>query len=684
MHNLREKMLAEAIRIGDELVALAIHHPTGVAWKSVLIQEESDAVVWAEQESIYNGACGIALFLIELHRKTDNPVYLETARQAMRWVEASIAGESAVKYSLLTGLMSVPFVLQRLYEVTQQREYLEKALQIAGPFAQLITQEAVYEFINGLSGTLLGLLHLHAASQDPHVLDMINAFTEKIIGHIHHGEQGFCWDRSDTNIHALCGFSHGAAGVGFVFLELGHYFSNEAFYWVAEQAFRYEQLYYDDHTQSWLDLRSGIFTEAHRVSFAEAYRAGDLGFFVEPQAMNAWCHGGAGIGLSRIRAYELLRKAGYRTQAEAAAYATRTADMDTLQTPRFASFNLCHGRGGNADLMLEAYRVLGDEQYLTWATEVAQLGLQTHQEVKFYRSGAPHNGEDTSLFLGNAGIGYFYLRVLDPIGTPSVLAPRLDRTASQAPSGDHATLRRSLAGLQRQIIGQMFPRTLGLLEQIAPAPTHAHFQRTASQAAADLKTAWFDFVAQQEKALPTDQCLALKDIAGLEFTKWKLENAILSDTLLQYKADEKGKDAPHLLDLEESAFGQLELLLDKDMLLYQTRWDWQERNASAWLAPPDEYCYLLTPAAGGPVQERRLTAFSYRVLAGFDTPQSTARAAAAMMSEFEVPPEKMNQLQALIFEQVRQAVKSGILLNPKQHLLNAVGTASTRQAFHEA
>jgi lantibiotic modifying enzyme len=166
----------------------------------------------------------------------------------------------------------------------------------------------VDDLINGNSGTLLGLLHLHAASGEKWILESIDCFIRHLVDRANHGPAGLYWDRSPQLISGLFGFSHGAAGIGFVFLELGHYFQNEAFYTIARQAFLYEGYFFNQAKKhkNWPDLRRGIYSDDDYREHQKAFLEGDMDFFTSGGDMNAWCHGAAGIGLSRVRAFQLL------------------------------------------------------------------------------------------------------------------------------------------------------------------------------------------------------------------------------------------------------------------------------------------------------------------------------------------------------------------------------------------
>src|SRR5699024_2124001 len=76
-----------------------------------------------------------------------------------------------------------------------------------------------------------------------------------------------------------------------VFLELGYYFENKAFYNIAEQAFRYEDAKYDKSKKNWPDFR----IRHSKKHYKTAYLEENWNFFNKPKFMTAWCHGAPGI-----------------------------------------------------------------------------------------------------------------------------------------------------------------------------------------------------------------------------------------------------------------------------------------------------------------------------------------------------------------------------------------------------
>ena len=163
----------------------------------------------------------------------------------------------------------------------------------------------------------------------------------------------------------------------------------------------------------------------------------------------AWCHGAPGIGLSRLRAYEILGSDTARHEAEAAVRST----MRVLTHPAFgpqSDYALCHGRAGNAELLIYAAEALGDETARAAAETVGHQGIEAFCRHDLpWPCGVPGGGETPSLMLGLAGIGYFYLRLYDPVGVPSVLIVR-PRAAATRPARNVKASRPPPAGRSRR------------------------------------------------------------------------------------------------------------------------------------------------------------------------------------------------------------------------------------------
>jgi lantibiotic modifying enzyme len=200
----------------------------------------------------------------------------------------------------------------------------------------------------------------------------------------------------------LTGYSHGAAGIALALCELGSATGEERFLDTGRAGVEYERRLFDRAEGNWPDLRLP----------AGPGRA--------PPCGTAWCHGAPGIGLARLRTFELSGDVEARAEAETALTATRRA-IDRSASAGVLDFSLCHGLTGMAELFLAATETLGDGSWAGTAREVGTWGLQRLESRLPWPCGVPNGGETPALLTGLAGIGYFYLRLAKPEQVPSVL-----------------------------------------------------------------------------------------------------------------------------------------------------------------------------------------------------------------------------------------------------------------------
>lgn len=131
------------------------------------------------------------------------------------------------------------------------------------------------------------------------------------------------------------------------------------------------------------------------------------------EAWSWWCHGGPGISLGLLALFEL-------TQDETWSAAVRACLRAHPVHVRYANMSQCHGLSGLGDILLEAHRVLGEEEWLERASALgaALAGL----------AGASADGTSwlvenpyrptPDLMIGTSGVIHFLAR----------LTARADRT----------------------------------------------------------------------------------------------------------------------------------------------------------------------------------------------------------------------------------------------------------------
>jgi lantibiotic modifying enzyme len=349
---------------------------------------------------LYSGTAGIGWFLARLANLTGDRFIKVTAEAALEHAlsQEAAAGQTISFYS---GTVGIGCALTEAGEQLQNSGLVERGLTMMNFLGNVGLAKQRLDVVGGLAGAIPPLLRIHQKYQSPAALDLAVRCGEHLATQAHRRDEGWSWTTmGDDATPDLTGFSHGSAGFGWAFLELFQGTGDKKYRQWAEQAFAYERRHFDATQENWLDFRS--LAQSPQPPAARKQYSCSI----------AWCHGAPGIGLSRLRAFELTGEEIYRREAEIAIQTTR----QSLQSPYAvgSGFSLCHGNAGNAELLLEGARVLHQPQLRTGAEKLAAQAAQT-----FEATGQPWNcgvngaGESPSLLLGLAGIGYFYLRLHD-------------------------------------------------------------------------------------------------------------------------------------------------------------------------------------------------------------------------------------------------------------------------------
>ncbi len=327
----------------------------------------------ALESRLYTGTSGIALFLWRLFCATGEPVFRVTAEGALRQALFTLPLDGCAYYTGPLGILSVAT------EITGRCDH--------DGFRRARPDPARLDVIAGSAGAIATLLHHGFADLAVQHGDLLLAQARKL-------DRGWCWKTLAGIDAGPTGFAHGAAGIAWALIELFHATGEERFRRAALEGFRYEQTCFDAQGRTWLDL-------------------GDS----RPAAAAVWCHGGGGIALARLRAWQVLGGDDLRKEAclALAIVADGLPDLD--------NYSLCHGIAGNADLMLAAGEMLADPRWTAIARNAADAGIERCESRRIPWPSGLHQGHETpDLMWGIAGIGYFYLRMSDP-SLDSVLLP---------------------------------------------------------------------------------------------------------------------------------------------------------------------------------------------------------------------------------------------------------------------
>jgi lantibiotic modifying enzyme len=359
----------------------------------------------------YGGTSGVALFLARLYQITGEKFFRLTAEGAAEQCASradSIAPTSRLAY--YSGSIGVAHALLDVGEALERPDFLKRGLEILESATREEPAPEMLDVIGGIGGVIAPLLKIHARYSQEWLLDSAVRLGERLLALAKRSENGWSWTTiapaAGKQQLDLTGFSHGVGGIAWALVELHRKTKREDFLEAAREGIRYEQHWFQPDQENWPDFRNDPAPGPDGVT--------------RYSCSVAWCHGAPGIALGRLRAFAILGDVELRKQAETAL--RTTARSLAMPMPGVESYCLCHGTGGNAEALIYASQVLGEAGYLSAARQAGLRGIELYHKAGLgWPCGVMNGGENPSMLLGLAGIGYFYLRLHDPARFPSVL-----------------------------------------------------------------------------------------------------------------------------------------------------------------------------------------------------------------------------------------------------------------------
>jgi len=404
----RDRFLETATRIGARICRDAIWAGDRCNWLGDTMEKLDGA--WrvahhALTADLYGGTSGIALFLNRLHAFTGEKILRETAEGAIRQACSRIPYFSpVVKPSFYLGITGIAYALSSMGREDQARHALDDLTQVD---PSNVADYFGLDVIGGIAGAIPPLLSLGVSLSAPACIDRAFAFGEDLLRCARKSDSGWSWNTlhvpDDRRKQDLTGFSHGSAGIAWAFSELYLRFQDARFRHAAQEARRYENSLFDPQQSNWPDFRY-LYDPDSPTKGGPTYPI-------------SWCHGAPGVGLDRLRAYQIFGEPALREDAQ---IAIRTTEP-LLKYTKGSNFSLCHGIGGNADLAIYASEVLGDPAHMSSPEQAGDQGIEEieSQDLR-WPCGVTDGDQTPNLMLGTAGIGYFFLRLYDRNNTPPV------------------------------------------------------------------------------------------------------------------------------------------------------------------------------------------------------------------------------------------------------------------------
>lgn len=340
---------------------------------------------------LYAGLSGYLLFFhacdrfLETDRRSDLVERLET----MIAQAVSRAPESATEVlGGFGGLSSILYVLSLTTNEKARSKLVTAAFdRLMELIVSNISKDKSHDLINGAAGALCALLTHYSVTKSARALELACLCGDQLQATATPQSAGVAWITIPDN-PPLGGFAHGTAGIAYSLIRLHRFTGREEYATTARKAIEYDRSTYSSVLGNWRDLRK----------------------WSESEDSVAWCHGAAGVGLSRCAMLRL----GF--QDDLFPHEIKQAAHKVLST-RWHSHNLCHGAFGNLEFLMAADAAIESDLLRQSTQRYRQLLLD---ELRANGLRSDSKAETLNMMLGWAGVGYSLLRMAYP-AVPSVL-----------------------------------------------------------------------------------------------------------------------------------------------------------------------------------------------------------------------------------------------------------------------
>lgn len=380
--------------------------------------------------TLYAGSAGVLLFLLHYYRCYPSNQALEVLEGGIqclikRLEKAPLGFINNASYStvfllleaLEAGVGSKPDILA----------YLEKV--IANDQTRSFQGQGG-DYLTGIPGTLLVYLHLHARLRHSQARAIATKLLRAFLENVEVTEHGCVFHSGPRMIQPLSGLGHGTSGMALALLEYADYFQDPAVLAIAKSALNHELKSFSSIFGNWPDFRANYMVSSTQAAVMDVLalcgETRPLRAFGD--AMDAFCHGNAGIGLVLARAYQITGDLRYRHFFEHSCHFTaKTMYAVSLDNEIQKPQEYCHGLVGNAELFLVAQAQFQTNTYRRFARSAVLKLLAIHSKFGRFTQLQSSDPEPLALFLGRLGVGYFFLRYLYPHKVSSIILPTVNR-----------------------------------------------------------------------------------------------------------------------------------------------------------------------------------------------------------------------------------------------------------------
>lgn len=323
----KERIEKQIRRIADQVCGMAVITGSGdIGFYGPQVEETGNFRIAPSGIFLYEGIGGITVLLAIVMREYPSEryhhVYESAVNKLFHYTEktaedkrSGVPGHTGA----FTGEGSVVYTYLLLYEITGEERFLTWAKRHAEIVEGMWETERCMDYLSGLAGALTVFSKLFRASGKARYLETAMKMGERIWERCETAEGGAGW-RLLEGVMPLAGMAHGNSGLILAFGHLLELTKDMRYVSRIKELLAYENSLYENG--NWKDLR-----HPEGIRFCN----------------NAWCHGAAGILLSRLK----LKQCSIPDFSEWIIRDLERCRQIFLEEEEPEELCLCHGLAGN-------------------------------------------------------------------------------------------------------------------------------------------------------------------------------------------------------------------------------------------------------------------------------------------------------------------------------------------------
>lgn len=373
---------------------------TDVNWIGVKLFgiKENQWMIQALPNTLYDGTVGINLVFHLYERIYQDKKYHEICdvldNRILRYIDTISDGKKSIaefNTGVFCGEGSILYALNILYEIyddSKYKLYFDKWLSC---METIISEDCLFDLISGNSGIVLVLINMYKKTGTPTYLQKAIQIAEQLIEDMVTDKGKVGW-KSEVVPEVLAGFAHGNSGFIEMFSRLYEVYPQAKYLRVLSRLVEYENSLYSEKNNNWTDLRK----------FSEEDQNRDQPI--------AWCHGAAGILLSRLTLYNAIKNSGETALFQQVIKDISLAKNKLIEDGLHAGFCLCHGNMGNL-LILKRYAEIFDDKQVR---SICDSRFEQILEFLNDQNVLPTELYNPGFMTGLSGIAYALLKYTMP------------------------------------------------------------------------------------------------------------------------------------------------------------------------------------------------------------------------------------------------------------------------------